>query len=189
MARTRKKKRRTPAGRVAPERQNDAGAVGKSPNRLDELKRRRDELSEIEESETQYLAAEVESAFNVSLTELGLKRARELVREHSLVKCLDIVSELSVESIPEKYERNVIGYLGRCLSIQDAGINRPHLKDTFYIRKILLNRFEPKWHQKGVLVTEIEESLTAGADRFWLISCAQQCGSVWQFLEWISQDC
>jgi len=187
MSRSRKKRRRIPPKRDAAERRGDAGAVDENPNRLDELKRRRDELSMLEENEAQYLAAEVESAFNVSLTELGVKRAKALIREHSLTECLDMIRRLSVESVPEKHERNVIGYLGRCLSIRDAGINRPHLKDTFYIRKILLNRFEPKWHQRAVLVTEIEERLAAGVDRFWLIDCARSCESIWQFLEWIGE--
>jgi len=188
MARARKKKRRAPANHGEPERQNDAGAVGEIPSRLDELERRRDELSEIEESEVQYLAVEVESAFNVSLTDFGIKKVKKLIAEFTLTKCLDLVRKLSIESVPEKYGRNVVSYLGRCLSIQDAGLIRPYLKDTFYIRKILLNRFEPKWHQKSVLVTEIEESLMSGVDKFWLINCAQQCESIWQFLEWISKD-
>jgi len=187
MARARKKKRRTPANRGEPERQNDAGAVGEIPSRLDELKRRRDELSEIEESEAQYLAAEVESVFNVSLTDFGVKKVKKLIAEFTLTECLDLVRKLSIESVPEKYGRNVVSYLGRCLLTQKADMDRPHLKDTFYIRKILLNRFEPKWHQNAILVTEIEASLTAGVDKYWLGKCAKQCESIWQFLEWIGE--
>jgi len=110
---------------------NEMERLNKRLNHLKGLKQWRDELSKLEDSEIDFFVSEMEAAYNVSLTELGIKKAKKMVRKYTLEMCVSLISELPVEKIPEEYKGRCIEYMEKCLAIK-ASRRKSHILKTYF---------------------------------------------------------
>jgi len=154
-------------------------------NQLQELKQWRDELAKLDECEIDYFNNELKRLYNHSLTEIGRKNVKRMIKKHTLQKCIGMMSKLYEEG---KDSDDIVNYIEKCLKMQNVFNEKPYLKEVFYIRKILLNRFDVNNHQKHELLKAIEDNWLDGCKKEWLINCAKECNSIWQFLKWMSED-
>ena len=152
-------------------------------NQLLEMKQWRDEVVKIRDSEIDYFNEELSRLFGRTLNDLGRNKVGKLIKRYTLKKCIEMLESISGSPLPK--DRSYIDYLERCIKVADVCTNDPYLKDTFYIRKIVLNRFNVNNREKYQLKNGIHNNLCAGIDKYNLINEAQNCKSVWAFLDWL----
>jgi len=156
-------------------------------NQLLEMKQWRDELIKIKESEIDFFNNELGRLFNRSLNEHGRETVGKLIKKHTLEKCIEMLERVSERTLPEGVD--CVTYVWRCLNMDTVCSNDPMLKDTFYIRKIIINRFEVNDNYKKIELKEaIYKNLCAGVDKERIIQEAKSCKSLWTFLDWLTED-
>jgi hypothetical protein len=115
------------------------------------------------------------------LTEYGKKNVTALIKKYSLNELLTIIDIIYEKNIKE----DIINTMEKWARVREGEKDKPYLKDIFYIRKILDNRFELSPYDKSRLLKTIEKRILNDYNIDWLKECAQECTSLWQFYKWL----
>jgi 5-methylcytosine-specific restriction endonuclease McrA len=171
---------------------SDNTIIQKQYNELEKLNERREQLEMmiewrkglegLQNTELEYFDSVFSEKFNRSLTEDGKKRVTALIKRYSLNELLTIIDIIYEKDIKE----NIINTMEKWARVREAENNgKPYLKDVFYIRKILDNRFELSPYDKGKILKVLEDRILNDYNIDWLKECAQECTSLWQFYKWL----
>jgi 5-methylcytosine-specific restriction endonuclease McrA len=173
---------------------SDNTVIQKQYSELEKLNERREqlemmiewkkELEGLQNTELEYFEQVFSDKFNKSLTEYGKKNVSTLIKKYSLSELLIILDSLYEKDINDK----VIENMEKWAKIRRADIEKPYLKDIFYIRKILDNKFGLDQIDKGKVIRILEEKILSEYNVEWLKGCAQKCDSLWQFYKWIENS-
>jgi 5-methylcytosine-specific restriction endonuclease McrA len=171
---------------------SDNTIIQKQYNELEKLNERREQLEMmiewrkglegLQNTELEYFESVLSEKFNRSLTEYGKKNVTALIKRYSLNELLTIIDIIYEKDIKE----NIINTMEKWARVREAENNgKPYLKDIFYIRKILDNRFELSPYDKGKILKVLEDRILNDYNIDWLKECAQECTSLWQFYKWL----
>jgi hypothetical protein len=171
---------------------SDNTIIQKQYNELEKLNERREQLEMmiewrkglegLQNTELEYFESVLSEKFNRSLKEEGKKRVTALIKRYSLNELLTIIDIIYEKDIKE----NIINTMEKWARVREAENNgKPYLKDVFYIRKILDNRFELSPCDKGKILKVLEDRILNDYNIEWLKECAQECTSLWQFYRWL----
>lgn len=173
---------------------SDNTIIQKQYNELEKLNERREQLEMMIEwrknlegfqnTEIEYFEQNLFEKFNRTLTDTGKKKVLRLIKKYSLNELLTILDILYEKDVKD----NIIDTMEKWAHIRYSEKEKPYLKDMFYIRKILDNRFELSVNDKSKLLKVIEDRIINNYNIKWLKECAQDCSSLWQFYKWLEDD-
>jgi hypothetical protein len=174
---------------------SDNTIIQKQYNELEKLNERREQLEMmiewretlegLQNTELEYFERIFSEKFNRMLTQHGKKNVIRLIKKYGLKLVLDKLEAIYLQDIKDI---DYITLLEKYLKVADAEKEKPYLKDAFYIRKIIDNRFELSPYDKGRLLKVIEDRIINNYKIEWLKQCAQECNSLWQFYKWLEDE-
>jgi len=153
-------------------------------NQLNDLIRWRDEISNFEEKEINFFDDEFSRIFDRRLSVVGRNYAKKIIKKHTLAKCIDILNELLNVDISKI---DIFKHIDKCLTIKNSQIEKPYLKDLFYIRKIILNKFDVEGYDKFELTNALEKNILMGVPIDILKKEAITSDSLWQYMQWLNE--
>jgi hypothetical protein len=170
---------------------SDNTIIQKQYNELEKLNERREQLEMmiewrkglecLQNTELEYFESVFSEKFNRSLTPHGKKNVTALIKRYSLNELLTIIDIIYEKDIKE----NIIDTMEKWARVREGEKDKPYLKDIFYIRKILDNKFELSPYDKGKILKVLEDRILNDYNIDWLKECAQECTSLWQFYKWL----
>lgn len=158
---------------------SDRSVVTKQRRQLEDLQVRREQLEmmlawreglvELREEGVERLIDHWSALTKNGLTRVAEQKLRRLIREHGVAEimdAMDIASERYLEfdgcaATPES-DQDAFRRIATILSIRREVVERPYLKDLFYIRKILLSRVVVPYNAQ--LMDNLKHAVEAGAE-------------------------
>jgi hypothetical protein len=144
----------------------------------------RNELSSINNKELEYFETILNDKFHKILTEYGKKNVGGLIKKYGLSLVLDKLDVIYQKSV----DNDIINELEKYLRVAVAEQDKPYLKDMFYIRKILENKFELSKRERWEVLKLIEYNIKNDVGIEWLKNSAIKCSSFWQFKCWLGEE-
>jgi 5-methylcytosine-specific restriction endonuclease McrA len=171
---------------------SDNTIIQKQYNELEKLNERREQLEMmiewretlegLQNVELEYFEKVFDEKFNRTLTPHGKKNVTRMIKKYGLNLVFEKLEAIYLKDIKDV---DYITVLEKYLKVADAEKEKPYLKDLFYIRKILDNKFELDFNDKRRLLKVIEDRILNNYNIEWLKECAQDCNSLWQFYKWL----
>jgi hypothetical protein len=144
----------------------------------------RNELDSLGNKEVAYFETVLNDKFHKTLTEYGKKNVGGLIKKYGLALVLEKLDAIHQKEI----DNDIINELGKYLKVAVADKEKPYLKDMFYIRKILDNKFELSQKARWGILKLIEQNIKNGVDIDWLKDSAIRCSSFYQFERWLEAE-
>ena len=170
---------------------SDNTIIQKQYNELEKLNERREQLEMmiewrkslecLQNTELEYFDNVLSDKFNKSLSDHGKKKVAAMIKKYSLNELLTIIDIIQEKDIKE----NIIDTMEKWARVREGEKDKPYLKEMFYIRKILDNKFELSQYDKGKILKVLEDRILNDYNIEWLKECAKECSSLWQFFKWI----
>lgn len=172
----------------------DDSVVKKQKRMLDELQERREQLSMMMDWQRSLNSIEEETIEQAHeywselvemyhLTDSGLVSLKKLIKRFTLVKVLEVMKisvdqyckrddegNYTAESVQKAFE-----YIGRICAAEQRNAEKPYMRDLYYIRGIIRNRYRYciEWEALDLL----EKAYLNGHDKDELASIAKDCSS------------
>jgi hypothetical protein len=115
----------------------------------------------------------------IKLDENGRNKIKKLIRSYDILQIFETLDSLYSRDINDD---NNFDLLLKQIKYDLKTKEKPYLKDLFYIRKILINKFKiNSYIEKNELYKFIEAKLLDNYDKDTLISCALDCWNINHF--------
>jgi hypothetical protein len=131
------------------------------------------------EIECKVFEEELLRMYGIKLDENGRNKIKKIIRSYGILQIFETLDSLYIRDInDDKNFDLLLKQIKYDLKIKQ----KPYLKDLFYIRKILINKFNiNSYIEKNELYKFIEAKLLDNYDKDTLISCALDCSNIRHF--------
>lgn len=157
----------------------DKSVLKKQQKQLEELNDRRIQLEmmmewrqgllELEDKQVSIVVEYYQEHTGWRLTDSGRNRVRGLIKKHSLTTVLDSI-EIAISKYPQRDASNrmtqetaemILPYVKKVCTVKQLEIAKPYIKDLFYIRGMMRNRFS--YINEWKAMDYLEDAHLAGA--------------------------
>lgn len=183
---------------------SDSSTVEKQKQQLDELNERRNqlemmmnwrkELTALTETTFDHVYSHYKSFFNFSLTESGQNDLRKWIKRYPVDTLLDSIEAAAAQyleydsegSITLKSADYAFGMIPRICTKKQKELENPQLKDFYYIRGILKNRFS-NWYAdlNWKIINLLQLAFDEGVDTETLKDIAKEATNWTNFRQYI----